>query len=70
MPPHHTALRHPSPSAESDYFGKTEVVELVPGGRDIRVTEANKRRYVDLIARHRMTGSIKTQIKVLFGGWV
>jgi hypothetical protein len=54
----------PPPSAESDYFGKTEVVELAPGGRDARVTEANKRRYVDLVARHRMTGSIKAQIKV------
>lgn len=29
-----------------------------------QVTEANKREYVDLIARHRMTGSIKAQIKV------
>ena len=50
-------------SAESDYFGRTEVVELVPGGRELRVTDANKRRYVDLVARHRMTGSIKAQIK-------
>jgi E3 ubiquitin-protein ligase HUWE1 len=51
-------------TAESDFFGKTEVVELVPGGRDIRVTEANKREYVNLIARHRMTTSIKAQIQV------
>lgn len=25
------------PSAESDYFGKTEVVELIPGGKDVKV---------------------------------
>lgn len=51
-------------TAESDFFGKTEVVELVPGGRDSKVTEANKREYVNLIARHRMTTSIKPQIQV------
>ena len=51
-------------TAESDFFGKTEVVELVPGGREIKVTEGNKRDYVNLIARHRMTTSIKAQIQV------
>lgn len=51
-------------TAESDFFGKTEVLELVPGGRDIKVTEANKHEYVNLIARHRMTTSIKPQIQV------
>ena len=29
-------------SAESDYFGKTEVVELAPGGRELRVTEVRE----------------------------
>lgn len=60
-------------TAESDFFGKTEVVELVPGGREIKVTEGNKRDYVNLIARHRMTTSIKAQIQVRgarAGQWV
>jgi hypothetical protein len=39
-------------------------VELVPGGREVKVTEANKHEYVNLIARHRMTTSIKAQIQV------
>jgi E3 ubiquitin-protein ligase HUWE1 len=56
-------------TAESDFFGKTEVVELVPGGRDSKVTEANKREYVNLIARHRMTTSIKPQIQVRHSSW-
>jgi len=57
-------------TAESDFFGRKEQRELVPGGKDIRVTEANKREYVDLIARHHMTTSIKNQIKaVLQGFW-
>lgn len=44
--------------------------ELVPGGSKINVTEGNKRQYVDLIARHHMTTSIKQQINaVLEGFW-
>lgn len=27
----------PECRAESDYFGKTEVVELIPGGKDVKV---------------------------------
>lgn len=44
-----------------------QIVELVPGGRDVKVTEANKHEYVNLIARHRMTTSIKAQIQVSCG---
>ncbi len=36
--------------------------ELVPGGSDIEVTDANKHEYVRLIARHRLTSSIRSQI--------
>ena len=38
-------------------------------GKDLRVTEANKRQYVDLIARHRMTTSIKQQITAFLEGF-
>ena len=49
---------------------QTHTQELVPGGSKIQVTEANKRQYVDLIARHHMTTSIKQQINaVLEGFW-
>jgi hypothetical protein len=44
-----------------------QIVELVPGGREVKVTEANKHEYVNLIARHRMTTSIKAQIQVRCG---
>lgn len=56
-------------TAETDFFGRKEVVELVPGGREIRVTEANKRQYVNLIARHRMTTSIRSQIASFLEGF-
>ncbi|DBB00800.1 TPA: hypothetical protein ACH3X1_000730 [Trebouxia sp. C0004] len=54
---------------ESDYFGKKELVELKPGGKDIRVTEENKREYVNLVARHRMTTAIKPQINSFLEGF-
>jgi E3 ubiquitin-protein ligase HUWE1 len=54
-------------TAETDYFGLTAVVELVPGGSKIKVTEVNKKEYVNLIARHRMTTSIKEQLQVREG---
>ncbi|CAI9291735.1 unnamed protein product [Lactuca saligna] len=43
---------------------KTEVTdyELIPGGRNIRVTDENKHEYVDLIAEHRLTTAIRPQI--------
>ncbi|KAL0033594.1 hypothetical protein WJX79_006288 [Trebouxia sp. C0005] len=54
---------------ESDYFGKKELVELKPGGKDMRVTEENKREYVNLVARHRMTTAIKPQINSFLEGF-
>ncbi len=46
-----------------------ELVELVPGGKDMRVTESNKREYVNLVARHRMTTSITQQINAFLEGF-
>ena len=54
---------------ESDYFRRTELVDLKPDGSTIRVTEATKRKYVDLVARHRMTTAIKPQIQAFLGGF-
>ncbi|EFJ46920.1 hypothetical protein VOLCADRAFT_75266 [Volvox carteri f. nagariensis] len=56
-------------TAETDFFGRKETVELVPGGKDIRVTESNKREYVNLVARHRMTTSITAQINAFLEGF-
>ena len=54
---------------EVDYFGRTETVELKPGGAGIKVTEGNKREYVNLVARHRMTTAIKAQIGAFLEGF-
>lgn len=43
--------------------------ELIPGGRNIRVTEENKHQYVDLVAEHRLTTAIRPQINAFLDGF-
>lgn len=54
---------------ETDFFGQRSMVELKPGGAAIRVTDANKKEYVNLVARHRMTTAIKEQIRAFLEGF-
>lgn len=55
--------------AESEFGGHKTEVELVPGGKDIPVTDANKWEYVQLIAAHKMTSSIKAQTDAFLAGF-
>jgi E3 ubiquitin-protein ligase HUWE1 len=52
-------------------YEKTEVTdyELIPGGRNIRVTEENKHKYVDLVAEHTLTTAIRPQINAFLEGF-
>eukprot|EP00252_Welwitschia_mirabilis_P007759 TRINITY_DN1943_c0_g1_i1.p1 TRINITY_DN1943_c0_g1~~TRINITY_DN1943_c0_g1_i1.p1 ORF type:complete len:3671 (+),score=717.88 TRINITY_DN1943_c0_g1_i1:355-11367(+) len=52
-------------------YEKTEVMdyELIPDGRNIRVTEENKHKYVDLVAEHRLTTAIRPQINAFLEGF-
>jgi E3 ubiquitin-protein ligase HUWE1 len=43
--------------------------ELIPGGRNIRVTEENKHQYVDRVAEHRLTTAIRPQINAFLEGF-
>jgi hypothetical protein len=56
-------------SAELDHFGKHAVVDLIPNGANIVVTEANKLEYVQLISQHRMSTAIQVclTLLILFG---
>mmetsp|Transcript_6950 Transcript_6950/g.10949 ORF Transcript_6950/g.10949 Transcript_6950/m.10949 type:complete len:910 (-) Transcript_6950:407-3136(-) len=56
-------------SAETDQYGKTEVVDLVPNGRTIPVTEQNKHEYVRLVCEMKMTTAIKKQITAFLEGF-
>jgi len=44
------------------FWGWKQVVDLVPNGSNIAVTELNKLEYVQLISQHRMTTAIEEQI--------
>lgn len=44
-------------------------IELIPGGRNIRVTEENKHEYVDLNAEHKLTTAIRPQINAFLEGF-
>ena len=56
-------------SAEYEEFGKTSVVDLIPNGREIPVTEENKADYVRLVTDIRMTKSIEKQIEAFKRGF-
>merc|ERR1711871_1334063 len=56
-------------TAETDYFGKKEMVELKPGGAQCPVTEDNKAEYVRKVCEHRMTTAIKPQIEAFLEGF-
>lgn len=49
-------------SAESVGLGEVALVDLMPNGRNIDVTDDNKAEYVRLIAHHRMTASCRKQV--------
>ncbi len=55
--------------AEQNEFGRVEMVELMPNGRSIPVTDENKFDYVKLIAAHRMTSAISPQIEAFLEGF-
>jgi len=42
---------------------------LIPGGRNIRVTEDNKHEYVDRVVEHRLTTAIRPHINAFLEGF-
>jgi E3 ubiquitin-protein ligase HUWE1 len=55
-------------SVEDDEFGVTKVVDLVPNGRNMPVTEDNKHEYVRLIVEHKLLTSVKEQMEHFLKG--
>lgn len=51
-------------SVERDDFGVADIIDLVPDGRNVVVTNENKAEYVRLIADYRLSSEIKDQIAV------
>jgi len=56
-------------SSISQWFGRSQIVDLIPNGRNIPVTEEEKEKYVGLVCEHRMTTAIQKQIKAYLDGF-
>jgi E3 ubiquitin-protein ligase NEDD4 len=56
-------------STEDERFGVTSVEDLKPGGRDIAVTNENKKEYVDLMIKWRIQKRVDEQFQAFVGGF-
>jgi E3 ubiquitin-protein ligase NEDD4 len=56
-------------AAEDERFGVTGVEDLKPGGRDIPVTNENKKEYVDLMIKWRIQKRVDEQFQAFIGGF-
>ncbi|GAA6036986.1 hypothetical protein JCM8097_005492 [Rhodosporidiobolus ruineniae] len=55
-------------TAPLEIFGHVSTVELIPGGSDILVTEANKAEYIALKCKHRLRGRVEQQLEAFKRG--
>ncbi|KAH8876568.1 E3 ubiquitin-protein ligase [Schistosoma japonicum] len=56
-------------STEINEFGKTDTRDLIENGRNVTVTESNKKEYVRLVCQERMTGAIRQQLDAFLRGF-
>ncbi|KAK5053102.1 hypothetical protein LTR84_002076 [Exophiala bonariae] len=56
-------------SVIEEQFGEEKVVDLIPNGRNIPVTDENKREYVNAQVRYRLTTSVKDQLENFVRGF-
>ncbi|KAJ2781076.1 E3 ubiquitin-protein ligase tom1, partial [Coemansia linderi] len=64
-----TELLEETFSIEVDDFGQHRVVDLIPDGQNVNVTEENKAEYVRLVTLQRLYLAIKDQIKSFLTGF-
>lgn len=56
-------------SVDNEAFGETQVVDLIPDGRNKPVTEENKHEYVRLVTEYRLTVAVKEQLEHFLRGF-
>ncbi|KAK7207807.1 E3 ubiquitin-protein ligase hula [Myxozyma melibiosi] len=56
-------------STEDDRFGELVTVDLKPNGREIPVTNENKREYIELITEWRISKRVEEQFKAFMSGF-
>lgn len=49
-------------SVEADDYGEQKIIDLKPNGREIPVTEENKKEYVNLVVDYRLIKSVQDQM--------
>ncbi|KUL84639.1 hypothetical protein ZTR_06680 [Talaromyces verruculosus] len=54
---------------ETDDFGETQVIDLIPNGRNIPVTQENKEEYVQRVVEYKLAGSVKEQLENFLKGF-
>jgi E3 ubiquitin-protein ligase HUWE1 len=54
---------------ETDDFGEKQVIDLIPGGRDIPVTQENKEQYVQRVVEYRLVESVREQLDNFLKGF-
>jgi E3 ubiquitin-protein ligase HUWE1 len=54
---------------ETEYFGKVEEVELIPGGKNITVTNENKLEYFEKLVFYKLYVQVKSQIDAFLDGF-
>ena len=50
-------------SVETDDFGDKKIIDLVPEGHNVPVTEDNKHEYVRLLVEYRLLTSVREQME-------
>lgn len=56
-------------SVESDDYGEHKIIDLIPNGRNIAVTEENKHEYVKLVVEYRLQTSVQEQMSNFITGF-
>ena len=56
-------------STEIDDFGVHKIVDLIPNGRHVAVTEATKHEYVRLVTEQKLTKAIQGQLDAFLSGF-
>ncbi|WVO14667.1 hypothetical protein L204_102304 [Cryptococcus depauperatus] len=56
-------------SMTEEHFGQMVTIDLKPGGREIDVTEENKKEYVDLVTEYRITKRVSQQFNAFMSGF-
>ncbi|ORY86772.1 hypothetical protein BCR37DRAFT_123533 [Protomyces lactucae-debilis] len=56
-------------SVERDDFGEVTIIDLIPNGREIPVTEENKQEYVARVTQYRLLDSVSEQLDHFMKGF-